>query len=83
VDLHGDCGRASGRLVSVLNCCHLTKDVHGAMSMVPCSEGRGRDYMSTLGFILVFLATVLAGLPCRGYLNAGLFILGLFFIYRG
>jgi hypothetical protein len=39
--------------------------------------------MSTLGFILVFLATVLAGLPCRGYLNAGLFILGLFFIYRG
>jgi energy-coupling factor transporter transmembrane protein EcfT len=39
--------------------------------------------MSTLGFILVLLATVLAGLPCRGLFNAGLFILGLFFIYRG
>jgi hypothetical protein len=39
--------------------------------------------MSTLGFIMVFLAAVLAGLPCRGFFNAGLFILGLFFIYRG
>lgn len=39
--------------------------------------------MSTLGFIMIFLATVLAALPCRGLLNAGLFILGLIFIYRG
>jgi hypothetical protein len=38
---------------------------------------------STLGFVLVFLAAVLSGLPCRGLLNIGLFILGLAFIYRG
>lgn len=39
--------------------------------------------MATLGFCLVFLAAVLAGLPSRGLLNLGLFILGLIFIYRG
>jgi hypothetical protein len=39
--------------------------------------------MSTLGFIMVFLAAVLSALPSRGFFNAGLFILGLFCIYRG
>jgi hypothetical protein len=39
--------------------------------------------MSTLGFIIVFLAAVLSVLPCRGVVNISLFILGLFFIYRG
>jgi hypothetical protein len=39
--------------------------------------------MSTLGFLLVFLAALLSGLPCRGFVNIGLFVLGLFFIYRG
>jgi hypothetical protein len=39
--------------------------------------------MSTLGFIMVFLAAVLSVLPSRGLINACLFILGLFFIYHG
>lgn len=39
--------------------------------------------MPTLGFILVFLAAVLAGLPSKGIFNTILFVVGLILIYRG
>lgn len=39
--------------------------------------------MATLGFILVYGAAVLAVLPCPGFLNAGMFVVGLIFIYHG
>lgn len=50
------------------------------MDMVPCWN---EVHMTTLGFVMVFLAAVLSGLPCKGFFNFGLFVLGLFFIYRG
>jgi hypothetical protein len=53
------------------------------MNTVPCADREEGEGVSTLGFIIVVLASVLAALPCKGWINAGLFILGLIFIYRG
>jgi hypothetical protein len=39
--------------------------------------------MSTLGFILAFLAAVLSALPSPSVLNLLILITGLFFIYHG
>lgn len=39
--------------------------------------------MSTLGFLMVFLAAVLAPLPTPSFVNFILFVTGLFFIYLG
>lgn len=39
--------------------------------------------MSTLGFILTFLAAVLAALPTPSFFNVLLFITGLLLIYHG